>query len=211
MIYSEEHNFIFIHIVKTGGQSLYGALSVFAPQREKTIGQKLKAILPLPCGLSFFPPHAPADWVRKRIGKGKFDRAYSFAVVRNLFDRLVSQYEYIRQSPKHHRYDWIQKKSFADYVEALSRESRDRSQAAMVCDKNGRLLVSEIFRFENFGAILPAVCSKVGLREVTIEHRNRSVRRNFGDYYDQNVEQRVRETISSSLSILTNCTSNKST
>ena len=72
-------DFLFIHIPKSAGQSIKKALSPFNSRCSQR------------CTIS-------ASEHIKRIGLKKFRSLYSFAFVRNPWDRQVSFYEFIRKT-----------------------------------------------------------------------------------------------------------------
>jgi len=73
-VYSSKYNFVFVHVPKTGGTSIRHLLE------------------PL-CAKNITSHHTALD-IRSIIGSSKYDKALSFTVIRNPWDRLVSLYHH---------------------------------------------------------------------------------------------------------------------
>lgn len=190
MIYSKSHNFIFIHIAKNGGTSIESFLGKYRVHGlKRTNVNEVMSMLPirrLPDRI-VHPPHVDAKWLRARIGADIFDAAYSFAIVRNPFDQMVSRYEYIRKNQRHHAHRDAARLGFADFLKAQRWKNWNftRTQFSKISDNSGKILLSRIFRFEEFDGILPEVCARVGLEPpLQTPHVNASQRRAYRDYYD---------------------------
>ena len=129
--YRYVYPFVFIHINKTGGSSIELALRI--PLEHKTAREKID-----------------------EIGRRAWNRKLSFAVVRNPWDKLVSQFHYTvktRQAGLGERY-----LAFGDWVRAAYRD-RDplycdapamfNSQRDWIVDEDDEVVVDRILRFEN--------------------------------------------------------------
>lgn len=205
MIYSSSHNFVFVHIAKTGGQSIKQALLPYRELGIKTRTARLLSKLPLardPAQL-YYPPHVSAPWLRRRIGPERFDQAFKFAIVRNPFDRLVSSYEYIRQSDWHHAHDAARRLGFKEFLKYQKRRNLSyfRSQLYYLSDRQGNLMVDKIYRFEEFNGVLEDVCARIGIPQpALIPHTNSSNRASLASYYDDETIAMVRRNFGADLS-----------
>lgn len=187
MLISVEKNFIFIHVAKTGGQSMKEALRPYAVKRQKTQWRRLLSHLPVPEDVDVpFGPHVSAWWMKLKLPREFFDRAFKFAFVRNPYDLAVSRYAFVRDHPEHHRHPRLRKRDFA----ACLREERRRSlirrhdQTAALCDPRGRLLVDKVYRFEEIEAAFADIAGRLELGEVPkLSRRNASRRRDYRSYY----------------------------
>ncbi|NVJ64333.1 MAG: sulfotransferase family 2 domain-containing protein [Flavobacteriaceae bacterium] len=112
---------LFVHVPKTAGSSISRALRSYAPPATVTdladldrldpdhwLGGKridgVEQAIAHNLGMqgqrrSLAMGHARAMDIRKLIGPSRYDGLYSFAVVRNPFDRMASTYHYIRDNP----------------------------------------------------------------------------------------------------------------
>jgi len=160
-----QHNFLFIHVPKTGGKSIEQSLSLAA-----------RGHVPI----AYFLLRHP------RVAQ----KAYSFAFVRNPYDRLVSAFFYLKRGGGNHADKrWADRMlsgilTLEDFVAALQcRRFREgvlsgvhfRPQIDFVCALDGRLFVTFIGRFERLAADYQLVTQRLGLQAV-LPHVNRSNR-----------------------------------
>lgn len=140
-------------------------------------------------------PHLPAALVRE-LSPPVFEKLPSFTVVRNPWDRLVSAYHYaigggggvpastsVQVLTK--KYQSLERFAF-DHLTRASLCKEDfiyRTQKSFLTDKQGRLMVDEVFRFEDMGAISDMIFERYGAK---LEVRNRSVRKSYREYYKGN-------------------------
>lgn len=159
-------DFVFIHINKTGGSSIEKALGV--QFEHKTAWQK-----------------------RAELGRAAWKRAFSFAFVRNPWDRTVSHY--------HHRLLTNQTglrdntPGFNEWVKLAYGERApvyyDKPKMFMpqwhwLIDRKGKLLVDYIGRFENLQADFAHVCLRLN-RHATLPHLKKSARGGYREYYNE--------------------------
>ncbi len=197
MLYSQSHNFVFVHIAKNGGTSIRAHLKPYSVHgKRRNVWVDTVSELPIRRDMAKIghPPHVSARWVRTRLGAPAFDRAFSFAIVRNPFDQMVSRYEYVRQRPDHRRYNRAQSMSFLEYMRHQRRTNWNfsKSQFDNISDHQSRVLVSKIYRFEEPEQILPDICKNIGIEAPTeIPHLNATKRKPYQDYYDKPARQFV--------------------
>ena len=190
MLISHSHRFIFVHISKTAGTSLRLALDPYCQQPPRTGLRKLLSHLPVresPSKVAF-RIHATARWARMKVGPGVFDKYCAFTVVRNPFDRAVSNYHFLVQRPGHHSHRHVVRMTFDEYLAFLKRRRwrHDPTQRYRVTDAQGRLLCRSILHFESLGADFDALCGRLGLQcEVALAHRNPSKHRPYPEYYEK--------------------------
>jgi hypothetical protein len=106
------------------------------------------------------------------ISQDEYDRLFKFSFVRDPFQRLVSEYRY--RNYFHHR-------SFRDFVlNKLPQPGWDDKyrhvmpQYEMLHDREGRLLVDFVGRFESLQNDFDRVCDKLGIEDSALPHRNPS-------------------------------------
>ena len=154
-------NYLFIHINKTGGRSIETALG--CTYEHKTARRK-----------------------RKEVGANVWNDKFTFAFVRNPWDRIVSQYFYRR-----HTEQGVENLSFEDWVRHVyaeqypvyrSREVLFLPQSDWVTDECGELLVDFVGRFERFEENFQYVCNQIGI-EASLPHKNKSSRDPYPTYY----------------------------
>jgi hypothetical protein len=68
-----------------------------------------------------------------------------------------------------------------------------RAQADFVTDESGAVMVSHLLRAESLQADFDALCEALSLPQVALETRNASEHRDYREYYDEDLAQRVAE------------------
>lgn len=155
-----DRNFLFIHIPKTGGTAIenyfrsVGLSSFFDPASYRMIRPFLK----IP------PAHFDYQMCERLF---LLEKLYSFAVVRNPFQRMISEYKWaIRNSTLPDR---VKQFSFSEFVDfAFERYEQDENFLAGHL-KPQRMFIgnrlSKIFKYEQgLNAIVASVFADTGLR-----------------------------------------------
>lgn len=167
-------NFVFVHINKTGGSSI-----------EKALGIPLY--------------HETAMQIIKKLGHNEWNKKVSFTVIRNPWDKVVSHYFYRVQTNQTNLA--VQPIDFNTWVR-LSYGEKNRKyydkpkmfmpQIDWITDPNGKILVSEILRFENLQNDFQRLLLKIG-RSATLTHIKKSSRGDYKSYYESDTIEIVRE------------------
>lgn len=169
--YNNLDNFIFIHINKTGGSS---------------IGRALK----IPFG------HKTALETIDEIGIDRWQKRYTFAVVRNPWDKVVSQYFHRKKTDQIDKEDSIE---FNDWVKLAYGEQdlKYYNNPKMflphydwISDRENKILVNFICRFENLSQDFDYVCNQIN-KKAELPHLKASKRGNYRDYYEADTREIV--------------------
>ncbi|MDE2182218.1 MAG: sulfotransferase family 2 domain-containing protein [Alphaproteobacteria bacterium] len=190
MIVSHRHKFIFVKTKKTAGTSLEIALSKFCgpddiltpisdedeatrkrlkyrgaqnyttPLRQWTLRdfERFLAIRQKP---EFFFNHIPASRIRAIVGESVWNAYYKFTIVRNPWDRLVSQYFYDQRHAPHGA-----RPSVHDLL--LSEPQLVQSNWPVYTDGN-QVIVDAVLRYENLGEEVRALGVRLGLGDALSE------------------------------------------
>jgi hypothetical protein len=175
-------NVIFIHIPKVGGTSI--AHRLFGKRAGHDSASKVKAIL----------------------GEETFNNMYSFSIVRNPYDRVVSAYHYaiqgggshggIRSQPVYRTNLFATFSMFVqNWLILQDPEELDiifRPQHYFICDKNDKVLVDWIGKIEDLDEIEHHLSSELK-KEIKISRRNTTRRKHYSKYYDAELQQMVYE------------------
>ena len=167
-----EYKCIFIHIPKTGGQSVE---TFFLHLLDMTWEERA----PLLLRYNSNPKDGPERLAHllateytdlNHISKRDFDQYFKFSFVRNPWARIVSEYRY-RGLPK--------TCSFRDFIfqelpePGLSNDYRHIiPQYNYLYDAQGNLLADFVGRFENLQADFDFACDKLGVAHSTLSHVN---------------------------------------
>jgi Sulfotransferase family len=205
MLISESQKLLFIHIQKTGGESIARMLTERVPGIRR-LGAK----------------HEFARSARVRLGAAWGDY-FKFAFVRNPWDRLVSWYTMIRDarqiSPikaifsrrkRSHlrqiesnplwRYFYDHCSTFEEFVRNCTGEvesgegvlySFAYNQLDYLVDEEGRVMVDFVGRFENFSVDVQKVATRARIGPGPIVRANVSRHRHYSSYYTPQLERIV--------------------
>ena len=163
---------IFVHINKTGGSSVEHAL-----------------------GLKF--AHLTAREHIARLGRTRWERAFTFSIVRNPWDKVVSHYQYrvdtnqtnLRDSPISFR-DWV-RLSYGDRdPKYFDKPKMFMPQRDWLTDESGTIAVDYIGRFEHLEQDFSTVCEQLGTT-AKLPHMKKSKRGDCRDYYDDETAEIV--------------------
>lgn len=192
MLVSLSHNFVFIHIAKNGGSSINEMLTQYCVGGGRTKFGDVLSAFPYPKAPERlgYPPHANARWARRNLGPRFYDGAFSFAIVRNPYDRAVSRFEYVRQNAEHHNNRKFQSLTFEGFVsdERMRNLVISRTQYSEVSNRAGEVIVNEIYRFEQIDAAISDICARLSLPQpAQTPHQNSSQRGRYQSYFTPDI------------------------
>jgi chondroitin 4-sulfotransferase 11 len=163
LYYHRDSRLIFIHIPKTAGASITYML-------RKTLG---KNNTPQNAG-----PHSLSTHVYKLLGKKEWNNCWSFGVIRNPWDRIVSHYKY------HVSMNRAGGKRFGQWLFSLpERGLLKRPQYNYLFDFDDTQLVDDIFRFERLHELVSTLELRLD-RSVRLPHCHKSKRRPYREMYN---------------------------
>jgi len=172
-MYSARFKTIFVHIPKTGGQSIE---HVFFAEHGLTWDTRAALLMRVKARGERGPKRLAHLLAREYVELGyvaaeDFAASFKFTVVRNPYDRAVSEYRYRHATKPSAR------KSFREYVQSLDRARLPRHnepQADFVQDELGKPIVDRILRFETLSADFVEVSKEIFGRPIDLPHANKS-------------------------------------
>lgn len=183
---SHQHCVVFIHIPKTAGTSIEYALSMHGNVRDVGIrphaGAQVKTEL-----YANQQQHYMASQIRKHVGEATYSRYFSFAFVRNPWDRVVSEAAWDNGRSLREKTP-LTKEKFEKYVARLQHMPLDRNphtrpQYRYVCDASGQqIIVDFVGRFETLAQDWATLCAKLDVN-LTLPTRMKSYHRDYRQYY----------------------------
>ena len=179
MLLSMKHNFIFIHIPKTGGTSIRKALEEYSDDIRPHLTSSAKAMVAnrQAAGLSVNPPHATLNTTAKMLDLD-LSEFIVVCVVRNPVDRLVSYYNYLRHNNKEHRLHPLAKSLCVDaFVENFVLDSGHDTlpQFSYFAPSNDLIVKGHhVLRYENLEYDFSQLQSFLGLPDVALPRLNQS-------------------------------------
>jgi hypothetical protein len=181
---SHSKNFIFVHVPKTGGQTLTVALLPYAAD------PKIRNPTPrLPAGLSH---HATLQHYKREFGTAFVRDAFKFAVVRNPWDRAISFYFFNPKRLPDAPFDEAEfRERIADlhpvqhYICGRRLDGRRR--------KLSKHSMQQILRTETLQTDFDEAAARLRIEPVKLEKRNTSNHRHYAEYYTPALQDFVAE------------------
>ena len=190
MILNKHKRFIFIHVHKTSGISIEHVLHEHFPDSRKWHGRHGRAI----------------DGIHE-IGEEEWDKFFSFAFIRNPWDRMVSWYAMIESArnklPFYKRWSkkpfrsrlWNHAIARSHDFESFLKECTDVvfdlgcnksfafNQVDYLSNEEGDLVVDFIGRFENLTCDVSTLFTRLGLEGVCLPKLNKSAHSHYSEWY----------------------------
>ncbi|MBK5941911.1 sulfotransferase family 2 domain-containing protein [Halochromatium roseum] len=202
MLLSIKHQFLFIHIAKTGGTSVRAALArrrwtdpwywpMFVCSRLSHLsGHRIATKL---------PRHAKAIAAKELLPREHFDALFKFAFVRNPWDLQVSSFHHIRRERPQHLGGHQNFAAFLRWKLDPKRPPQyhiDTSielQTDYLIDLRGNLIVDFIGRYERLEQDFTEACTRIGIRPPRLPHRRQANDRgaDYRRYYDDETAELV--------------------
>jgi hypothetical protein len=184
---SLQKRFLFVHIPKTAGNSIQSVLREYSEDQ-------LVALRKEQDGIERFGLHNPKYKLKKHsvlreyhdaLGHEQFRDLYKFTCVRNPWDRMVSYYFTPTQNPE----TWNRKKFREIISKAVSVADYLRLEEG---EEDPFANVDHIINFENLADDFAAVCAAIDISPPTLPQYNRSTRKHYSKYYDNELRELVR-------------------
>jgi len=182
MLLSCGRQILFIHIQRTGGSTIDEIVRRRVPDARRYLGT-----------------HDPASRAREALGRD-YASFFTFAFVRNPWERLVSWYATIREQAAavHHsrrnrlwQYVLDNSSSFDEFIchctavvdDVDGRKSFLYNQHDYIADEHGTIIVDFVGRYENYRTDLMKLLQRIGVSDVAVPHANASAHRHYSAYY----------------------------
>lgn len=195
MLISDSHRFVFVHVRKTAGSSVRRLLAPYALPTPPGPWRKAlsRAGLRRHYHRHVFRAHAPIRTARDLMPADLFRAYFKFAIVRNPWERLVSEYEYLLRIPSHGRHRRVKKLgSFAAFVQfQIARPTSFQWHA--LSDERGDLLVDRVYRHDRLQDEFPELCRRLGVPIEALPRLNVAPERDWRGYYDAALAATVAE------------------
>ena len=189
---------IFVHVPKTGGTSIENA--IWGPDWRQRTTQQLWMGNVRP-GFNKYQSgglqHLLATQIRQEVGARIFAACFRFSFVRNPWDKVVSQFHYLKTRPMLLKHMGLTRFStFQKYLNVLARDHARHVQSfeqwRFVLDEDGECLVDFVGKFENIAGDFREVAATIGLPADKLPHDMKSARRrHYRQYYNRRRRQQV--------------------
>ena len=125
---------------------------------------------------------------------------FKFAFVRNPWDRAVSDWVYLQEQadikPTEPLKNYLLEEGFFATINHLNnrdgREDHFATQSSFIVE-NKDIAVDFVGKFENFQEDFNIVCDKIGIVQQKLPHENKTIRKHYTEYYDDETRQIVAE------------------
>ncbi|MBP0019135.1 MAG: sulfotransferase family 2 domain-containing protein [Cyanobacteria bacterium SBLK] len=195
MLISYTQKFIFFHVAKVAGTSMREALKEYAREPDKfRIARPPKMLEGKPNPLYemwfSFLWHAKARDAEKYLPSEVYHDFYKFAFVRNPWDWQVSMYNFmIKEKIYEETRPWVTFEEYLDWVAITDRpyaKGATKLQKDIISDRNGKIMVDFIGRYENLAQDFQSVCDRLHI-EAHLPHVNQSSRtkQDYRTYYNE--------------------------
>jgi hypothetical protein len=190
---SHKHCCIFIHIPKCGGTSLEQVIWP-EPRQEADLWMgfvdkyhnKYQT-----GGLQ----HLFARQVLQEVGEQTFRSYFKFSIIRNPWDKAVSQFIYMQQRDDLREFIGLKKSdSFKIYLEKIKRKTHVQweKQYRFILNDHGELMVDFLGRFENIRQDSDYIFSSLNIR-ANLPHVNATLHKRYSSYYDTETVEMIAE------------------
>jgi Sulfotransferase family len=221
MFISHQHQFIFIHIGKTGGTSIETALC-------QHLGVDFEETEKSPAGEWW--KHSWAKYMRRRVGEQIWNDYFTFAFVRNPYDMILSLFSMYTQYPEYTNprvhpdlyHPWNQYNGFAHFIRSMGKQDHEpderwRDQLTELGAKTqmdvwnglknlqtsyltdswqareglGSILVDFVGRYETLQSDFNSVCRTLGLPSLELAKQGATEHPPYHECYDAEMKQIV--------------------
>lgn len=173
-----------------------GLWDILASQNHpENIVHELRAAFRINAVGGFPQQHLPASIVRRLVGVTVWNECFSFAVVRNPWELVVSSYHYQRKlageggGGDSETAEVIARcPTFSHYAMLYPAIRSDMS--TLIADDRGDLLVDRVLRFERLDEEFRSLCAQRGIR-ATLVHENGSDHGWYREYYTPSTQARI--------------------
>lgn len=216
MPYSSAHGYVHVAIPKTGTTSLVRAQHELHDRDGGVLELVNDDITPEfreRCGFDALgdpqpgrSKHLSAPQIRLVLGDVEYERCFTFTVVRNPWERMVSRYNFTHVKSDLGEVERARRgttRSFHDlefepWLERAWKRHRNgkgpRSQLSKLADPEGRLLVDHVGRLSRLQETMDLLCSRIGVDPIEVSRVNPSRRsKAYADFYTDRTRSMVEE------------------
>lgn len=191
MIVSALHKYIFVAIPKTGTHAVRRALREhMGPNDLEQVGLFVQKRFPIPELARLQHGHLTLQQIRPYMRPEEWTSFFKFAFVRNPFDRFVSYCAFMtRDSGEFEREPQKVMRHFGanpPWAHILF-----QPQHSFIAGEDGGLLTDQLGRVEEMQQSYDGIAARIGIPTANLDHVNSSKRRDYREYYDQALIERV--------------------
>jgi len=127
----------------------------------------------------------------KIMNVDQIKKMFKFAVVRNPWDRLISEYIYLKPRMELTKTFRDEIKNLANYADLGIYGNHCLAQHYFI--RGETVSVDFVAKFENLQEDFDKVCDKIGIPRQKLPHTNKSNHKHYTEYYDEETREIVAE------------------
>lgn len=184
MTYSDQYNFIYLAVPKTGSRSIQEYLQKYGIRSAK----------------GWDPNHDTYEIVKKKLGEEKCKKYFKFSFFRNPWSMLISAFFFNK-----HRHNFPTGKN--GVIEWLNYYRGGDPYVPYIFDENDHVILDFIGKIEHLQEDFKTICNKINIPyPENVPHLGKQVfgeRLHYTEYYeDPKLRDKIRLMFSKSLSVL---------
>lgn len=192
MIISFDRKFIFVAIPKTAGHAIRVGLRPLMAEKDWEQSDLFEKIrFPVPALAKFGHGHLTIRQIEKHLPPGTCNDFFSFAFIRNPYDRFVSFSAFINRNNERMEKDPLGTMKGSFQKRELLLSILMRPQHEFITRRDGKIMVSHVARYEAIQREFDAIRRKIGGAPYLLPKINSSQRTFYKDYYDDELQQMV--------------------
>lgn len=200
---SIQKKFLFIHVPKTGGNSIQNVLRSYSEDEIVTLAKHQDGIERFEVRNSKYriTKHSTLSHYKSVLDAKTYDSLYKFATIRNPWDMMISYYF----SPHRSASEWDRNHfislvnsvpTLRDFICEMSFLEKLFVRTGLKTNIANRKLGEDIdflIRFEHLGEDFESVCKRIGIPYTPLPRRNSSTRSHYSTYYDDELKEMVQK------------------
>jgi hypothetical protein len=200
---SIQKRFLFVHVPKTGGNSIQNILSTYSEDAIVSVSEHQDGLERFELRNSRYETskHSKLSKYKRVLDASLYNSLFKFATIRNPWDRMISLYF----SPHRGVTEWNRAEflELVNKVPTLRRYVCEKSLTQSLLGKFGlpngkgrRALdadVDVLMRFEHLEEDFRKVCARLEIPFSPLPKRNASIREHYSKYYDEELKLLVQE------------------
>ena len=216
MLVSHTHKFIYLKTKKTGGTSVEAYLERFClPEDITDYGSHDRAQTISDCGIvgsrhegrsiktDIYYNHMPAYKVKELVGDDVWNNYHKICVMRNPWDRMVSKFWWQLQ-PQLRRSNESPFSEVREFFEwFIEHKPRWLADDIDVFTINGKVIVDDVIRYEDFDSEMARICQKFGevYDPAEMPKHKSGIRKRSNPYQDYYKDPKIKDIVAKAHSV----------